>query len=54
MLDLVLSMEVPKRGQTVNLGKLLLVPGLGPLIKRFGVCYQQLLFVSEILGKSEA
>ena len=32
-----LGLEVPRRSQAVNLGWLLLVPGLGPLIKRYGV-----------------
>ena len=49
---LVLGLEVPRIGQVESQGWLLLVTGLSPLSKRYGV--QQMLLVLEILGKSEA
>ena len=51
---LVLGLEVPQRGQAVNQGLLPLLPGLGPLCKRYGSCWGQMLLVWETLGKSEA
>ena len=35
---LVLGLELPRRGQAANQGRLPLVPGLGPLSKRYRAC----------------
>ena len=46
---LVLSLEVPRRGQAMNQGWLQLIPGLGPLSKRYRIHRDQMLLVREIL-----
>ena len=48
-----LGLEVPWSGQAANLAWLLLVLGLGPLSKRYGACWGQMLLDWEILEKSK-
>ena len=50
---LVLGLAVPRQGQAVYQGRWLLVPGLGPLSKRYGARWGQMLLVWDILQKSD-
>ena len=47
-------LEVPRQGQSVNKGWLLLMPSLGQLNKSHGACWSQMLLVWKNLGKSES
>ena len=45
--------EVPRWGQAVNQGWLVLVPCLGPLSESYGAVWGQMVLAWEILGQSE-